>query len=162
MSTVGTGVIAEGAREASHGRFDRKAVRIVLIPVLVVGGRDHRGGLGERVFPIRKILVGRRLHDVGIEDVCIQNSGRFVVVEVSGGTLGVRVELLLMLMLVLLLLISVADDGRVYWTCLLIREPVVCSKGHAAAKQVTKRASVQTGEGPRRGAVYLAGCIRQR
>ena len=160
MSTVGTGVIAEGAREASHGRFDRKAVRIVLIPVLVVGGRDHRGGLRERVFPIRKILVGRRLHDVGIEDVCIQDSGRFVVVEVSGGTLGVRVELLLML--VLLLLMSVVDDGRVYRTCLLIREPVVCSKGHAAAKQVTKRASVQTGEGPRRGAVYLPGCIRQR
>ena len=160
MSTVGTGVIAEGAREASHGRFDRKAVRIVLIPVLVVGGRDHRGGLGERVFPIRKILVGRRLHDVGIEDVCIQDSGRFVVVEVSGGTLGVRVELLLML--VLLLLMSVVDDGRVYRTCLLIREPVVCSKGHAAAKQVTKRASVQTGEGPRLGAVYLRGCIRQR
>jgi hypothetical protein len=25
-------------------------------------------------------------------------------------------------------------DGRVRWTCLLIREPVACSKGHAGAE----------------------------
>lgn len=158
MSTVGTRVIVESAGEASHGRFDRKAVRVVLIPALTLCRRDHRRGLGKRVFPIRKVLVGRRLHDFGIEDVCIQDSGCFVVVEVSSA-LGVLLEL----ELVLLVLVSVVDDGRVYWTCLLIREPVVCSKGHAGAKQATKRASVQTGEGlPRRGAVYLLGCIRQR
>lgn len=98
------------------------------------------------------------MHDVSIEDVGVQDHSGVVVVQV-GGTFGVGLWVLLLVLLVGVRVILAFDgDGRVRWTCLLIRDSVVCSKGHAGAKAEAeangKRAgSVRVVE-RRRGAVY--------
>jgi len=136
MSTVAVGIVVEVAREAIHRGIDWKTAGIVVLPILGISGRQHARALGERVLAKRDVLVGWRLHDVSIEDVGVQDSCSVVVFEVCrvfrvGLLLLIRKLLLLMLMMML----ELALDGRVRWTCLLIREPVGCSsKGHAGAE----------------------------
>lgn len=76
-------------------------------------------------------MIGRRLHDVSIEDVGVQDGCGVVVVKV-GRVFRVGLNLMLVKRVVKLVL-----DRRVCWACLLVREPVACSsKGHAGAERV--------------------------
>ena len=95
--------------------------------------------LGERVLAERNVVIGRRLHDVSIEDVGVQDCCSVVVVKV-GRVFRVGLDMMLVKRVVKLVL-----NRRVCWACLLVREPVACSsKGHAGAERVDKCTSVQT------------------
>ena len=82
MSAIAVGIIVEVAGEAIHRVIDGKAIRVVMFPILAVSGRKHARALGERVLAKGNVLVGRRLHDVSIEDVGVQDSCSVVVFEV--------------------------------------------------------------------------------
>lgn len=82
MPAIAVGIVAEVAREAIHRSIDWKAVRVVMFPILAISGRQHARALGERVLAKRNVSVGRRLHDVSIEDVGVQDSCSVVVFEV--------------------------------------------------------------------------------
>ena len=111
----------------------------MLVPTLTIRRRQYARVLGERVLAERNGVIGRRLHDVSIEDVGVQDSCSVVVVKV-GRVFRLGLNLMLMKRVVKLVL-----DRRVCWACLLVREPVACSsKGHAGAEQVDKCTSVQT------------------
>jgi hypothetical protein len=126
-----------------------------MVPMLSVRRREHARMLGERIFAKRNVVVGRRLHDVSIEDVGVQYSCCVVVVE-EGSVFRVGLVMELVMRVVKLVV-----DGRVCWACLLVREPVACSsKGHAGAEQVTNAHKRANGGSPggrsqqrRRGAV---------
>lgn len=139
MSAITVGIVGEVAGEAIHRSVDWKTVRVVMFPVLAISGRQYARALGERVLAKRNVLVGRRLHDVSIEDVGVQDSCIVVVVKV-GRVFRVGLNMMLVERVKLVL------DRRVCWACLLVREPVACSssKGHAGAEQVDKCTSVQT------------------
>ena len=100
----------------------------MLVPTLAIM-------LGERVLAERNVVIGRRLHDVSIEDVGVQDSCSVVVVKVS------RVFRVGLNMMLVERVVKLVLDRRVCcWACLLVREPVACSssKGHAGAEQVDK------------------------
>ena len=101
---------------------------------MTIGRRQYARVLGERVLAERNVVIGRRLHDVSIEDVGVQDGCSVVVVEV-GRVFRVGLDVMLVERVVKLVL-----DRRVCWACLLVREPVACSssKGHAGAEQVDK------------------------
>ena len=82
MSAITVGIVGEVAGEAIHRSVDWKTVRVVMFPVLAISGRQYARALGERVLAKRNVLVGRRLHDVSIEDVGVQDSCSVVVFEV--------------------------------------------------------------------------------
>lgn len=82
MSAIGVGVVVEVTREAVHRGIDWEAVRVVMFPALGIIRRQHTRALGERVLAKRNVLVGRRLHDVSIENVGVQDSCSVVVFEV--------------------------------------------------------------------------------
>lgn len=52
MPTVAGGIVVERARKGVHRGLDRKASRVMLLPALTLGRRQHAGALGEGILAI--------------------------------------------------------------------------------------------------------------